>query len=73
MGMTRYRLQWFSDNLILDPVQNTVDETSGVLRSIPFPEVNGFVNGNFWRNLSTVEEFEEGHTEDISFDNIDTV
>ena len=63
----------FSDNLILDPVQNAVDETSRVLRAISFSEIDGFINGNFGGDVFAVEEFKQSHAEDISVDHVDTV
>jgi hypothetical protein len=66
-------LDGFSDDLVLDSVQNAIDETSGVLGSISLPEVNRFIDGDLRRNLFTVKELIEGHTEDRSVDHVDTI
>jgi hypothetical protein len=67
------RLNGFSDDLILDSVQNTIDKTSRVVGPILLSEVNRFVDGHFRRNLFTIEEFKEGHAQDIQLNNINTV
>ena len=66
-------MEGFLDNLVSDPIQDAVDETSGLLRPIFFPEFNRLIQRHFWRDIFTIKKLEDGHAEDVSIDEIHAV
>lgn len=66
-------LEGFSGDLVPDPIQDAVDETSGFLRPIFLPEFNRLIQRHFKRDIFTIKKLEDGHAEDVSIDKIHAV
>ena len=51
-----------------DAVQDAINKSTGVLSAVFFPDINGFIDGDFGRDVLAVKEFVHSDSHDIAID-----